>query len=78
MSDHWREIGHTETLAAWVETHSGGIIAIAQPAGYDYWVIYDSTNTVVEGRSLGPFDSVGRAVDRIQRNVSEFPGDSGE
>jgi hypothetical protein len=74
MSDreYWHEVNTGEKASVYVEQWTGDIIAIAKPEGYDYWNIYDSSDHVVEGHSLGPFSTHDAAVKRVQEDISEF------
>jgi len=69
---HWSAPIQKPDMVVWVEQFGGEIIVVAQPDGYDFWNIYDSTDEVVAGRSLGPFKSVKQAVKRIQRDIPDI------
>lgn len=75
MSEHeppnepWRLIRHEEDIAAWKDYGGQAIITIARARpGFDHYNIYDTTNTVVEGGSLGPFKSIEHAIERVQED----------
>jgi len=68
--DYWEVIKTTEEMEAWVNSQSGEIVILAQPPGYDFWNIYDSSGKVVEGRSLGPFRTYDMAKERLKEDIS--------
>lgn len=69
MLDHWSRITSTDTVVTWAN-QSGELIMITQPDSYDFWNIYDSTGEVVDGRSLGPFNTFKQAKERVREDVN--------
>lgn len=70
---HLKLIERRNGLLVWELLSPDGyeVIIARKPDEYDFWNIHDTSNQIVEGRNIGPFNSIDRVINYINENTDD-------
>ena len=70
---HLKLIERRNDLLVWELISPGDcdVILARKPDEYDFWNIHDTSDRIIEGRNIGPFNSVDSVINYINENTDD-------